>query len=432
MAITKSSRRQQPAARGSTSEARYARSRKWARQVPEDAPSTTDLSEGADEHERQMYAEIAAGVFRPKPAANARTETPPSLGRLDALDLARGFAVCLMILSHGVKGLMTFEQMPAWGLVPIHLVTKFSSSLFLLVFGMSLAITFMPHVGTPSWPKKRKKLLIRGLVVLFWYKALTILEMSHLYGRDEIFAALTYQAFPVYVEILGYYAIALLWIPWVLPFWKRSSAAVRLSIPVVMFAASTLLSTHFDFFGNDVFKALVVEHNDHYAWGQLARAPLVFAGLLIGWMVQLAAPTRWPRLLPAGILLGGSLTFFALFHSRSKDALYDSLVRIAMNAGKHPPEATFMLFSLGGALLLLGLSVAGGRTAARLLPPVTTIGKNSLQAFVFHIVVIFVFYRFLFDYFHKVEYGFALSLALLTIAMTYVWLKLTKWVKDHA
>ena len=71
--------------------------------------------------------------------------------RIEALDLARGFAIALMILSHGVKGLLSFDDFPQWGLVPIHLVTKFSSSLFILVFGISLAVAFLPDVNTARW-----------------------------------------------------------------------------------------------------------------------------------------------------------------------------------------------------------------------------------------------------------------------------------------
>ena len=70
-----------------------------------------------------------------------------------------------MILSHGVKGLISFDDYPTWGLVPIHLVTKFSSSLFILVFGVCLAVAYMPHVGTARWSEKRKGLLIRGLTI---------------------------------------------------------------------------------------------------------------------------------------------------------------------------------------------------------------------------------------------------------------------------
>ncbi|MGE0528702.1 MAG: heparan-alpha-glucosaminide N-acetyltransferase domain-containing protein, partial [Bdellovibrionales bacterium] len=200
------------------------------------------------------------------------TKTP----RLEAVDLARGIAVLLMILSHGVKGLLTFDDFPDWGLVPVHLITKFSSTLFILVFGISLAVAFVPFVGRPDWPKKRRKLLVRGLVVLFWYKVLTIVEMFHLYEREEIVDTLLYKTFPSYVEILGFYALALLWIPFVLGAWRSLPLTARIMTPFILAAASAWLHNHFHFWGNDVLKALLVEHRDYYTWGQLARAPLIF------------------------------------------------------------------------------------------------------------------------------------------------------------
>mgnify|MGYP006148611571 CR=1 FL=1 len=42
-----------------------------------------------------------------------------------------------MILSHGTNGLMPFDDFPAWGQVPVHAITKFSSSLFVMVFGIA-------------------------------------------------------------------------------------------------------------------------------------------------------------------------------------------------------------------------------------------------------------------------------------------------------
>lgn len=356
----------------------------------------------------------------------------PVSARLEAIDLARGIAICLMILSHGIKGLMMFEQMPSWGLVPIHLITKFSSSLFILVFGIALAISVVPQIGTAAWPKRRKKILIRGLVVFFWYKVLTILEMSHLFNREEIQAALLYKSFPVYVEILGFYAIALLWIPFVLPIWKASHAVVRLLLPIAFIGLASVLTDHFDFFGSDTFQAIMVEHPDHYAWGQIARAPLVFMGLLIGWLVQLSAKSKWPRLLPFGVLASSALILFGLFLYKAGDGVYEELVLIAKNAGKHPPEMQFMLFSLGGALLILGLSILGGKTLSTIFSFICAIGRNSLQAFVFHIVVLFVFYRYLFNYFHNVEYNYALFLACALIFLTFAWVKVTKWVRDNS
>jgi uncharacterized membrane protein len=389
--------------------------------------SNAIVAPASEDEIRERAYELANGFKR----KSEKPQTMPVV-RFEELDFARGIAICLMILSHGVKGLMTFEQMPAWGLVPVHLITKFSSSLFIIAFGMALAFSFVPSIGTESWPKRRKKLLVRGLVVFFWYKALTILEMSHLFGREEIISALTYKTFPVYVEILGFYSIALLWIPWVLPLWKKIPLAARIATPVLFVGLSIFLTAHFDFFGSDTLRAILVEHENYYTWGQFTRAPLVCVGLLLGAMMQTSVIKKWPHYLAPGAMASISLLLFGLFYYNAGDAAYPALMEIAKNAGKHPPELLFMLFSVGGAFLVLALSFAGGKRLASTFGFVTSIGKKSLQAFVFHIVVLFVFYRFLFDYFHKVEYSFALTLSCLLIGLTYCWLKTLTWVKENS
>jgi len=352
-------------------------------------------------------------------------------GRIDAIDLARGMAVALMILSHGVNGLLAFEQFTDWGMVPVHAMTKFASSLFITVFGIALAVAFVPHVDTPQWPAKRLKLLLNGLIVLFWYKLLTIVEMNHLYAPADIVDALLYRTFPSYVEILGFYAIALLWLPWVLPLWPRLPAWARWSSPLVAIAL-TLTLQQFDFWGVAQLQALVVEHPDFYTWGQLSRLPLVLLGLLLGGLILQARDDdarRWR--LAAGVGAAG-LALLAVFAVLAAPAIGEALLAIARNAGKHPPELQFMLYSLGGALCLLAIAVAGGRRLAAVLRPLTVIGSNALQAFVFHIVVIFVLFRLLFGWFHTVDYGFALTMSLLLIGATAAWIGLLRWIQRRA
>ncbi|MCM2323109.1 MAG: DUF1624 domain-containing protein [Oligoflexia bacterium] len=341
--------------------------------------------------------------------------------RFEAIDLARGIAIALMILSHGVKGLLPFEQIPAWGLVPVHLITKISSSLFILVFGVSLALGYLRAVGTDAWPAKRLRLWMRGVEVLCWYKLLTIVEMAGQYSSDEVLDALLYRAFPVYVEILGFYALALLWLPLVLPLWKRAPLWSRvLSVPAVA-ALATLL--HQLPWNAETLQAIFVEHEKHYTWGQLSRAPLVFLGLLLGQGLQWSQAVPRRRLL-FSVLLGaaGGAMLLALAFDAAPE-LRESLVGIAKNAGKHPPEVPFLLFSVGGAFLVLSLVQAGGRRLAVALRPLTLLGKESLQAFVFHIVVLFIVYRGLFDYWHRVSYSFALSLTALLLGLTVVWVR---------
>ncbi len=353
------------------------------------------------------------------PAAPSRTQAAAA-GRIESIDLARGIAVCLMILSHGTNGLMPFDDFPDWGQVPVHAITKFSSSLFFIVFGIALAVAFVPKTASPDWPRRRNRLLWRGVVVLFWYKVLTVVELWDR-GRGEIVDHLLYRDFPSFVEILGFYAIALLWIPWLLPLWAKAPAWLRWLSPLPVIYASWWLLENFGFWGVPQLQALLVEHPDYYTWGQLARLPLVMIGLLVGglllrWNGRIG--TRW--LLAGGIALAGMvlLAWFAL----SADEMRPLLVAIARNVGKHPPDMMFTLYSVGGALLLLALSIAGGALLARAIKPVTIVGSDALMAFIVHISVIFILFRNVLGYYQAVSYERALVLTAILIVATAAWI----------
>lgn len=363
-----------------------------------------------------MNAISADVLVRERAAAVARE-------RIEAVDLARGIAVALMILSHTVNGLLQFDAFTDWGLVPVHAVTKFSSSLFFMVFGVALAVAFVPKTAAANWPRRRAKLLWRGLVVLFWYKVLTVVELYDTRDWPGVREALLYQDFPSYVEILGFYAIALLWIPWLLPAWRRAPAWLRWISPVLLTALCWFLSAHFGSWNVPQLQALIIEHPDYYTWGQLSRLPLVVLGLLLGGVLLNTYGDTSRRLLAgAGIALAGLLAFAAFVHLAGND-VDAQLQGIARNAGKHPPELMFMLFSVGGALLLFGLCVLGGNLLASAMRPLAVIGTDALLAFIVHITVIFLVFRSWLGLLDAVTYMQALLLALALIAFTSLWIR---------
>ncbi|MGM0638672.1 MAG: heparan-alpha-glucosaminide N-acetyltransferase domain-containing protein [Pseudomonadota bacterium] len=363
-----------------------------------------------------------------------RAQLPRSKGRIEAIDLARGIAIALMILSHAVSGLHGIRQLPDWGMVPVHLLTKVSSSLFILVFGIALSVAFLPRVGEPGWPRRRLTLMLRGLEVLFWYKVLTVVEMLPLYAPADILDTLLYQRFPIWVEILGFYAIALLWLPWVLPLWCRLPLWSRLLLPVAIVLVAGWMERHLTFWGIEPLKAILVEDADHYTWGQLTRLPLVLLGLLVG---EALLRSDWNPLARRRLVLviagaGGLLLlgFFTLALLATDNGPYPALMAVARNVGKHPPELAFMLFSLGGALVILALCLQGGAAAARWLMPLTLIGGDALKAFVFHIVVIFGVFRYLLEAWQVYSYPQVLGIGLALVLATSGWIALTRWFKE--
>jgi len=346
--------------------------------------------------------------------------------RIKAIDFARGVAVALMIVSHGVKGLLPFEDIPAWGLVPVHLVTKFASTLFFIVFGISLAASYVPYTESADWPRKKRKLLIRGMLILFWYKVLTIVEMFQQYKPGEIIDTLLYRSFPVYSEILGFYAIALLWLPFVIPLWRRIPAWLRWCSPMLCALTAWFLHRSFQFFGCESLHAILVEHENHYTWGQLARLPMVLFGMLIGGYFAEA----WSRrVVVAFILLAASILLFIVFYlTVGSGQVVAELFALARNEGKHPPEFAFVVFSAAGALGVVSASLYFGNQLAAWFKPITLIGSNALQAFIFHLSVLFVGYRFLLGYWHQISYQQALLLTLVLLCLTALWIAVLRWI----
>lgn len=379
---------------------------------------------------REELKEETLAVLNPYTRRDlARVTVPHSLlvtSRLDSIDLIRGIALVLMMLSHCVKGLLLWESFPEWGLVPIHVITKFSSTLFIVTFGITLAHAYLPHVGTPLWPQKRMRLWWRSLEIMFWYKVLTIAQMLQGYTSQEILDALFFKTFPDYVEVLGFYSFALLWLPIFLPLWKRSHFALKVSYIFLMIYAQAYFSQNF-IWENISLKAILVEQNRYFTFGQFTRGPMILFGIILGEQIYQARRDKWMMFIISLTLISAGMTLLGTHFGLNKLQYMESLVALAKNAGKHPPTMSFILFSTGGALTLAGLGLAGGRILSQVLYPITLIGKYSLEVFVFHIAVIFIVYRYLLDYYHNVDYLMALNLAGILIASSVIWAGIIKW-----
>ncbi|MEE8408001.1 MAG: OpgC domain-containing protein [Myxococcota bacterium] len=341
--------------------------------------------------------------------------------RLEGLDAARGCAIALMFLSHTVKALLSFGMMPRWGVVPIHVMTKFSSTLFILVFGVTLSLVFLPKAGKSGWGDASWKMIKRAALIMLWYKILIVVQMFQRSPPQAIIRTLTWQRFPDFVEILQFYAWFVLLLVVLLPLWKKLPFFGKGMMVAAFAISSWWLQNNFDFWGIWQLKAVLVEDDRAFCYGVIGRGAMALAGLYLGDLF-LSRGDREVQSVKLGVLalflgvacLGTFITFqhtgvFAQmgYEFRTTYALLRSL---AMNWGKHPPNLPFFLFSNGGAMTLLGLFLLARGPALTLLKPLTIIGRESFVCFNFHIVMIFVGYRYFLDLRHNVTYPQALAL----------------------
>ncbi|HEX4923714.1 MAG TPA: acyltransferase family protein [Bdellovibrionales bacterium] len=374
---------------------------------------------------RRLKAELpehgpAAGVTAPGAALEAGrfpvVQAVTLVERYASIDVARGFAIFLMILSHCVVGLVPFDTLTGFQLIPVHLITKFSSTLFILVFGASLAIIYAQQALRPDWRERRLKLVMRGLEILVWYKVLTFVQMFQTYDRAIILEAILFMRFPDFVEVLGFYGIFLLWFPFAMPRFVKLSVPAQLACAFALAAAGAYLNVIWDAGRWTPLKAILVEHDGLFTFGQFQRGALVLFGMVVG--RALIENTNSRRQLT---VFGFGLASLAVFFYRAQGNVEGALLNVASNIGKHPPSLEFMSFSLGGALVLLAAAMYVKSRVPIWLELFAVLGRKSLQAFVFHIFVIFVLYRYLLDLRHQVSYATALGLALSTVLLTVLW-----------
>lgn len=330
--------------------------------------------------------------------------------RLEGIDAARGIAIVLMFMSHCVKALMSFKMMPNYGIVPIHLITKFSSSLFILVFGVSVATVYLPKVNTDAWPRVRWGLIKRAFVVMFWYKVLAIVQMFENAKPQAMLDVLMWRRFPDFVEILQFYGWFILLLVIILPWWASMHWLGKILMVLSFGLSAYMLHTRFDFWGLWQLKAILVESPQLFCFGVLSRGTMALTGLLLGelFIQRTKEGPNADRLAWVCFALG--LLGFILFAIQNHDQFGPVFIKLAKNWGKHPPNYSFVTFTFGGACLILAMCLTLVPKIRGLFVPFLAVGRESLFCFSYHIILIFVGYRYILGFRHDVNYPQALWL----------------------
>lgn len=355
---------------------------------------------------------------------------PPARGspeleqRIKSVDVARSFAIALMVLSHTVKGLMSFEMMPSFGIVPVHFLTKFSSSLFFLTFGAAVAVVYFPKVDDERWPVARWKLVRRALLIMVSYKALAVVQMYERNDWAAIADVLVWKQFPDFVEVLQFYSLFMLVLPFILRPVSRLSVVGLIFLAWMLGLGSELVRDVWDFGGNWQLQAILVEHRKAFCFGLITRGGFVLAGMAIGQALRRGPEVSSMHADPkarfrqvGGTLIALGVAALSTFFVAYRDEFGNMTAALAKNWGKHPPNLAFLLWSAGGAALVLGLllrlEAAGLRSPAWL----EILGREPLLSFNVHILVVFLIFRGAFGLRHEVTYAGALGLTLVNLGI---------------
>lgn len=352
--------------------------------------------------------------------------------RYDNLDIARGLAIALMMLSHTVMALNTYKMLPDYAFVPVHLVTKFSSSLFIVIFGISISQFYLPHYDTESWPSKRNRLLWRSFNILLWYKILTVVQMFQTRTEEHIIDTLLFKHFTDFAEVLNFYWIVMIWILILIPFWSRSGYVAKILIIAAIGYSGVLLNQHFEFFGNWQIKAIFVEYKGTFCYGQFQRGALALFGMLIGGALLKRGNFKIDKykLGAVSVLLAIGLGAFFMYLTReSPEYRSEILMKISKNWGKHPPNLEFMTFSLFGAFSLLGLCMLVPGFLTIIFKPFSLIGREPFLCFNWHLILIFVGFRYLLGLRWQVTYGETIALFCVVFVSSFLISPINTYIK---
>lgn len=134
------------------------------------------------------------------PAATGRT-------RITALDQTRGLAIICMILSHFGPGL--YERVGIGGTVRdlLDLIGRMATPMFVLIFGLTLAIAYMPKARRDPAPVRRA--LLRRSVMVFACSIVVVLPSTLTGLYDEGMDMGLYRILLQQYSVLSFYTVAI-------------------------------------------------------------------------------------------------------------------------------------------------------------------------------------------------------------------------------
>lgn len=324
--------------------------------------------------------------------------------RLRALDAARGIALVLMIVIHGLALFLEPHQSRAVyaTISALFLFTNIAPPLFVWIFGATMAYLLLEKIGDLTQLKKIRAHQWKRAFWIFLSREFLVVVVGLWEEKSahNIIRQLLYLETGEWIEVLNCFLILLLASPWLMRLWRRSPLPARIALMAGFYAVGRALA-QVDVPENMVaLKNILVgysgdtvagTHPDTFPVFQLSV--FYFGGLLWGQHLRAAKPRES---LSNPLWIGTGLAFFSLIVSVLLAGLppHGFVTAIAYDQFKYPPNLPYIFYGFAGAIL--ASAAAYWTTEIRetqnlIVRAIETLGRNSLFVFSLQYVLLFTF-----------------------------------------
>jgi hypothetical protein len=309
--------------------------------------------------------------------------------RIAFLDAARGLAIALALLSHGLSTFAVWPHLGPLGNVVVRLATSSATPTFILLFGAMLELVYHRRALRDGETLIRRRLLRRSLNCYLAY--LATIAASVVAGRLTLAHAAAAALFvhnTRFGNILKFYALALVLAIPLLALRRRHgitgvvavSLGVWIAIPLLDLVAWPEPSSALSY-----LTATLVGRPAGRSWISVLHSQvLIGVGMLLGWSVARASVAgRWStfRNTVAGVLGACAALVTAITARLGARAVLSSYVMMRFRSAHHP--AYYLISLMEGVAVVGAMSVLlpPGRRAGRWAAPLLALGSTSLFAY---------------------------------------------------
>jgi uncharacterized membrane protein len=349
--------------------------------------------------------------------------------RLRTLDGVRGVALLLLIISHCLQLLPTWElsQVEYRAVNGFLFLTKVATPLFVWVFGMTMAYVYFDQLDQPAkFAQLKRRLWKRALLVFLSHQILVIvIETSNHSPFNQIIGRLLYVRLGFWIEVLNFYFVILLISPWLLRWWRNTPPLVRACVIPMPYLLGYLLAPTPVSPALAVIKDTITGSPGSDTFPVLQFSAFYLVGLTFGEFLFEKLPSRnYATVFRTSALIALECALVSFLWSGL--SLKEYLKAIAADTYKFPVAPPYIFLGFAGIFIvtiscLWFFEVRQTRNVWTHI--IELLGRHSLLTFVLQYVLLFTVYGLLFNVLNTLTFleTFVNALIILVLSLMTVW-----------